>query len=223
MACSESRTPCPGVALAAFAILSCLLLPLESESGKLYRWVDEDGNVHFTDRMPADATREKHTVMDDAGNVVEDRETLEEERRKQGQREAERKEREKAAEAQREAEKEQRRRDRVITQTFSTERDIELTRENRIEAVQVQIKVLEHGIEQLQENREAQVKRVENAGDEEAEEAARERLEDIDDRIAQRQSQKEELVAKRAEIEQRFDQYLKRFRELNRDAETAGE
>jgi len=189
-----------------------------SHAGKLYRWVDEDGNVHYTDRMPAEATREKHSVMDESGVVLEDKESLEDERARRAQREAERADAEQRAEEERRKREEQRRRDRIITQTFSTERDIRLTRDNRVESVEVQIRILDQGIERLQSRRKQQVERYERLGeDSPAARNARERIDTIDARLAQRFDERRALVAKRAEIEQRFAQYLQRFRELIRD------
>lgn len=35
-------------------IIAVLLISLDASSGKLYKWVDKDGKVHFSDKPPAD-------------------------------------------------------------------------------------------------------------------------------------------------------------------------
>lgn len=216
MASTGSPGPNPrNVAGLCMAVL-CVAFLNGASAGKLYRWVDEDGNVHFTDRMPAEATKQEHSVMDGSGNVIEDRETLEAERSKRAERELKEAEAERKAEAERRAREEQRRRDRIITQTFATERDIHLTRENRIEAVDVQIRILDHGIERLQKKREQEVQRFSGFGsDSVAAEGVRERIDNIDARLGQRLEQRRSLVAQRGQIEEKFAHYLERFRELN--------
>lgn len=206
----------PRIAAGACAALLCLTAAAGVGAGKLYRWVDEDGNVHFTDRMPADATKQEHSVMDESGYVLEDKETLEQERAHRAEREAEKAEKARKAEEARRIREEQRRRDRIITQTFATERDIHMTRENRVEAVEVQIRIIDQGIERLQKQREQQVERFANFGeDSTAADNVRSRIDDIDARLGQRLEHRRSLVAQRGRIEEKFAHYLERFRELN--------
>jgi hypothetical protein len=56
-----------------FCLLAALLLtcaawasPAEA-SGKVYRWVDENGVVHFGDAIPPEYSRERHEVLDGRG------------------------------------------------------------------------------------------------------------------------------------------------------------
>lgn len=198
-------------AAGTMALVVCLLLPAVAHGGKLYRWVDDDGNIHYTDRMPASATDEEHEVMDERGTVMDRKESKEVERERREEIEAA-----KAEERRREMEREeQRRRDRIIMQTFTTERDIELTRKDRVEAVQVQINIVEHGIERLRAEHRQVMRRLEKLPeDAPAAEEQRQRLEEIDGRLEQRWADKYQLETRRAEIKERFDGYLERFREL---------
>ena len=200
--------PPPG---APALVLCLLLLSLSAAAGKLYRWVDEDGNVHYTDTMPADATDEAHRVMDERGTVMDERDSTRVERQKRRELEARR-----AEERRREMEREERRRrDRIIMQTFTTERDIELTRKDRIDAVQVQINIVEHGIKRLRDERRRIELRLRSLPeDSRAGREHRKRLEEIDGRLEERWAEKFRLETRRAEIDERFDDYLRRFREL---------
>ena len=209
-----SRPETTGPALPAagtMALVFCLLLPAVAHGGKLYRWVDDDGNIHYTDRMPASATDEEHEVMDERGTVMERRESREVERERREQIEAA-----EAAERRRDKEREkQRRRDRIIMLTFTTERDILLTREDRVEAVQVQINIVEHNIERLRTERRQVARRLEKLPeDAPPAEEHRRRLEQIGARLEERWANKYRLETKLAQTRARFEEYLKRFHEL---------
>lgn len=207
-------------ATGAAAVMLCLLLPADADAGKLYRWVDEDGNVHYTDRMPADASEAAHRVMGADGLVLEEKDSsaVEREQRRRREAEAER-ERRRAQQERREAE-ERRKQDHIIQQTFSTERDITLTRANRVEAVQVQLNIARHGIERLQAQRADHQQQLDRLPeDSPAAEINRERIAEIEARLETRRTNRMQLEEQLAEIETRFDRYLERFRELNRDGD----
>lgn len=216
MQSSEATTLSPRITTGACAAILCLAVAAEAGGGKLYRWVDDEGNVHFTDRMPADETDKEHAVMDGSGAVLEEKETLEKERAQRADREAKEAAEARSAEEGRQAREEQRRADRVILRTFTTERDIHLTREDRVEAIDVQIRFLDHGIEQLQQNRASEVEQYQRFGEGSvARQGVRKRIDEIDARLAQRLEQRRSLVEQRDQIESKFAHYLRRFRELN--------
>jgi chromosome segregation ATPase len=61
---------------AAGAALALLLVPMLAaadgappKAKTLYRWVDANGNVHFSDVLPADAAKEERQVIDQYGDV----------------------------------------------------------------------------------------------------------------------------------------------------------
>ena len=39
--------------------------------GKLYKWVDEDGKVHYSDKMPPDQIKREHQELNQHGVVKE--------------------------------------------------------------------------------------------------------------------------------------------------------
>jgi hypothetical protein len=43
---------------------------------KVYRWVDEDGNVHYTESLPPDYKDTGHDVLNESGLVVDENQTL---------------------------------------------------------------------------------------------------------------------------------------------------
>lgn len=62
--------PRPGrhwLALAAAAVLALAAGDALAAGGKIYRWVDENGKVHFGDAIPPEYSRQQHEVLDDRG------------------------------------------------------------------------------------------------------------------------------------------------------------
>ncbi|WP_299872399.1 DUF4124 domain-containing protein [uncultured Cocleimonas sp.] len=48
---------------------SVLLIALSAQAG-LYRWVDDAGNVHFSDKVPAAASKKSHSELNKTGDVT---------------------------------------------------------------------------------------------------------------------------------------------------------
>lgn len=125
--------------LLASAILAGVVLPAYSDDEpQLYRWVDDDGNVFYSDRVPPEYSKLGHYVLNSQGvevGIVEGEKTAEE-----------------IAELARLAaiEEEQRKvreasllRDRVLLSTYLTVTEIEELRDRRVELRADQIRVTE--------------------------------------------------------------------------------
>jgi hypothetical protein len=101
--------------------------PLAAE--KVYKWVDEDGVVHYGDALPPTAAGRGHKVLNDQGIAVEDvaaaktAEQIAEEAR--------------LAEAAREAAE----RDKVLLDTYLSVDEIESLRDRRVELLEAQNRV----------------------------------------------------------------------------------
>ena len=181
-------------------------------AGKLYRWVDEDGEVHYGDRMPADASRNEHAVMDESGVVREQRRSADDEAAERERARAE----EEGSRAQAEA---QERHDRMLLETFASEEELLRMRDRRVEAVDARIAVVEHQLEDLRAERrehQAHLDSIRSATTEDApaRKMARRRIDRTEQRIEQVRARLETLEAQREEIEERFAADLERFREL---------
>lgn len=114
--------------------------------GKLYRWVDENGVVHFGDRVPPQYAKVDRQVLNDRGVQVE---TLEGER-SDDELAAEQREADLQAAEQREAEA-AKDRDRILISTYASVEEIEALRDRRMELVGGQIRVTELYLEDLRE------------------------------------------------------------------------
>jgi hypothetical protein len=123
--------------LATIAVLSFLPLvgaAAETTSPKLYRWVDNDGVVHYGDSIPAQYAELERQVVNDHGitvDVMHAKKTEEEIVEEQRQEEL------------RQARELQRRQDHALLATYLTVDEIVLHRDRRVELFQAQARVTE--------------------------------------------------------------------------------
>lgn len=191
--------------------LMLALLPLQSESARLYKWVDEQGNVHYGDKVPPEYSRQERKVLNDQGVQVDTLEAaktpeqIAEERRLE---EIRREEERKAAR--------QRAHDRMLLSTFTTEDDMIMTRDGKIAAIDSVIRITRGRIDKLEQEIEEDTRRAANL-----ERAGRAVPKDLDERIAgnrERIQRYEDFIeSKQAEqeaIRRQFEADIRRFREL---------
>ena len=119
-----------------------ILLMISPVHAGLHKWVDEKGQVHYGDRVPPKYLKQKREVLNDQGVVVRKLEATKTEE----QLAAEAQEKAKLAEETKKrliAERKAALRDRVLTDTFTSVRDIYLARDARVEAIDSQINLTE--------------------------------------------------------------------------------
>jgi hypothetical protein len=93
--------------LATLGMLGASLASPAAAQGKVYRWVDDKGVVHFGDAIPPEYSRERHEVLDGRGT----RTTVHDEAPKTPQRDA---------------------RDRALLASYGSVADIEAVRDRRL-------------------------------------------------------------------------------------------
>ena len=116
------------------------------DAGKLYKWTDENGKVHYTDTPPPEASTRERQVLNEQGMVTDtlDRQkTPEEIAAEQAAAEAARKKQE--------AEEAQAARDRALLSTYTNVEQIEMARDGRLAAIDSQINVVSSTINNLEE------------------------------------------------------------------------
>lgn len=130
------------LALAAASAFACLQPAAAAQQDpKLYRWVDEQGVVHYGDSVPAEYADADKQILNEHGITVDvvrgkkSDEELAEERR--------------LAEAEAERER-QRRQDRALLATYLSVDEIILHRDRRVELFQAQARVTELYLRNLQ-------------------------------------------------------------------------
>jgi Domain of unknown function (DUF4124) len=123
----------------ALAALSLPALCLAQQTGpKLYRWVDENGKVYYSDKVPPQQATRDRSILNNQGVAVgfEEGEVTPEERAEKNRIAA-------AVEAERVARADVARRDRMLLETYLSVDDIEGLRDRRLELLESQIKVTE--------------------------------------------------------------------------------
>lgn len=112
---------------------------------RLYRWVDQNGKVHYSDTIPAEAARQERVIYDKTRlrrlEVVKKPKTPEELAREA-----------RLAQLRREQQKlleEQLLRDQALLRTYRTEEDLKLALKGQINTIDARIKVLEANIKRL--------------------------------------------------------------------------
>jgi hypothetical protein len=190
-------------------ITSILLSSSFAVQSKMYKWVDDEGLMHFGDKIPQKYLVKEHDVLDDRGMTAKHREAAktpeqiaEEKRLKEEQQKAER-----------EAEK-RRRLDRVLLDAYDSENDLIRARDSRMDDVALQIQLansnitasnkkiasLEKQVGQIKaSNREVPANLYDNLNIEKREVAAQKRI-------------VESNKKRSAEITEKYNGYIKRFR-----------
>lgn len=164
------------------------------DAGELHRWVDEGGEVHYTDAPPPESARGPES---DAGQA--------------GEREADAT-RARTAADERAA---QSRRDHVLRQSYSSVADIERTRDRRLDGVDGEIGLAEHRVEQARQRIDRYDRLLTELPEdnEHRVEMKRQRAE-ARERLQRRREELEQVRAKRMRMEARFTRDIERFREL---------
>jgi hypothetical protein len=188
-----------------------------AEKPKTYRWVDDQGVVHFGDRVPPEYASNDLSLLNEQGVIVarvagqKTPEELSEETRVKAAREEENRLREESL-----------MRDRVLLSTYLSVEEIEELRDRRMELVVGQMRVTQIYLDNLREKllkleKESQrFSPYSKAPDAKPidEKLARE-LSDTLDSIALYEKNLEKSQTEQAQLTAKFDADITRFRELN--------
>jgi len=194
-----------------FIIMSVLLSCSFAAQAKMYKWVDENGQMHFGDKIPVQYQVKAHDEINESGAVVNHREaakTLEE--------------RAMAARAERERkrlaliEKKKQQRDRVLLDTYTTERDLLVARDSRLDAAGSQIQLAESIIKDSNNKIESMEKQVLNieASQRVVPDSLYKRIENEKHQVEVQTKVMEKKIVRRDEIAAQFNGYISRFKEL---------
>lgn len=153
------RWPVTGLPMAYSALVVALLLAVNPAQAAMYRWVDGNGRVHYSDTLPPTYQKSGAAEMNKQGTVVR-RTQSEAERRAEAERLAEQKR------IQLE-EQQQAQQDRSLTQTYTTSAEIDLARDRALEhhklmikGAEVRGKAVDANLAELQ----ARIARIEKSG-----------------------------------------------------------
>ena len=134
-------------------ILVCLVLlgiSVNASAGKLYKWIDENGEVRYSDRMPASQIKREHQTLNAQGIVVTTKAAAKTEEEIKATKEA-KKELQAKQEVERQNKEAQGRLDRVLLLTFSSEQEMSRVKNDRIDVLDSVIRLIYKSIAATEE------------------------------------------------------------------------
>ncbi len=182
-------------------------------AAKLYRWVDSQGRVHYSDKVPPDEARRARSELDQRGI-----ETRRVDAAKTPEQIAQEKELRRLRIEKQKLIAAQQAKDNVLLRTFRSEDDIVMTRDGKVTAIEVQIQVIRSNISRLKikladlQRRAATLERQGRA-------ISPRFLKDIKNTRTSLKQSYEAIIHKEQEkelIREKFNQDLSRFRKLKR-------
>lgn len=128
-------------------IVTALLLYSVAQA-ELYRWVDKDGEVHYSDRLPPERATDQRRIFSRGGDTLRDVERMPTSEELQALDQARR-----AAEDEEQRAEEQRRLqaeyDQMLRRSYTSADDVERSRERRIQPLQTQLENAERRRQRL--------------------------------------------------------------------------
>ena len=182
-----------------------------SAQAKMYKWTDEEGQIHFGDKVPEEYLVREHDELNDSGVVI---------KHMRAAKTAEQKAEEKRTEYDRKKaallEKKKKQRDRVLLDTYTTERDLIVARDSRLEAVDAQIQLANSIISDSNKRIESMEQLVLEilASNREVPLDVYQSIDNEKEQVAAHSEVKENHEKHRDEITIQFNSYIKRFEAL---------
>ncbi|USF87240.1 DUF4124 domain-containing protein [Candidatus Endoriftia persephone] len=131
-----------------------LALPAQSSAGRLYKWTDEEGRIHYADSIPPEYVKQEHSKLDERGIVVDRIDAAKTKQQLQLEAIQRRLQQEQQALID-----QQKAADRVLLRTFRSEDDIIMARDGQLRAVdltilmtQTNIKRIKNSLLEMQQN-----------------------------------------------------------------------
>ena len=187
-----------------------------ASAGKLYKWVDENGEVRYSDRLPPQQSGKKHQQLNSQGVVMSTQEKAKSPEELAAEAEAKRKKEAEEAEAAR-LKAIQDQQDRVLLLTYTSVDEIEHAREDRIAVIDSVIRLIESSVEDTQEKLDRLNKSAERdylSKNLEVPGGLAQKIEFLERKIENRNAQLEAKLSDKAKINDKYNADLQRFQEL---------
>ncbi|MDR1529379.1 MAG: DUF4124 domain-containing protein [Burkholderiales bacterium] len=172
-------------------------------AAETYKWTDENGVVHYSDKIPPSAQKSEKTVLDKQGREIKRIESaaMFEQRQRQAEEDA------KKQAQQRPSPKEYR--DRALLFSYLSEEDIDLARDRALVVLDAQAQSMWAVIAQLEERQKSLLERKGNG------EALPEgELESVKNDLSNRRNTVRRYMEEKSKITKKYDEDKKRWREL---------
>ena len=128
--------------VSALLCASAFAAPQGNAPTKLYKWVDEEGKVHYTERLPQEATGKATSTMNRQGTVLKERDRALTKEELLAKQEAERRSEDAAKRA-----TEERRKNEAVLSSYESVNDIEKARVRAMESNADVIKSTAHNVD----------------------------------------------------------------------------
>ncbi len=189
---------------------------LPAAAAGVYKWTDDQGNVHYSDQMPADAVNKGGAVFDKQGRQIKKIDpTLTPAQAKAKEIEDER------ARVVAKAQEDKMRRDIALTHSYTSEEEIDFARTRALQAIESQLKSAETYVSELSKRQQELKKSKLAYGDKPVPASIENELAGLDEELLR---QDKVLAQRRAEITAIIVKYegdKLRWRELRADQKPA--
>ena len=185
-------------------------------AGGMYKWVDDQGVVHYTDRIPAESVSKERPCWTSRGDRSR-RSTGPSEQRKAIEVEAERQRDVAKANA------EQARRDRALTQSFSSEAEIDVARARALSTMEAQLTTVSAYIADMTRRKQDLEKRKAGYGTKPVPAAVENELNSVTEELTRQTAllaQKKEALAA---VGKKYDADKQRWQEIKLEQDQAAE
>jgi len=176
-----------------------------SGNSKTYKWVDDQGVVHYSDKAPMDAASREQTLLDKQARSLKKIEPVSptETKRKMSDEEIAQQQREQEQKSERE------RRDKALMTSYLSEKDIDLARDRDLSALDAQIEATKVVLGQQQTRRKELLTRKEKGGV-----LPQGELETLESEIATRNLSIDRALVEKENLNAKYEQRKIRWREL---------
>ena len=204
-------------------LLSVMLLALMlsafsklAAAGALYKWIDEKGQVRYSDRLPPSQAKKKHQQLNSQGVVLTTKEAAKTDEELAAEAEAARKlEEENARQAK--LKEAQDKKDQVLLLTFSSEEELSIARDNRLDVLNSVIKLIKKSINTTQERLDELQRNADAlylSKGKEVPGGLAQKIEHFTRKLENRNAQLSSKLAEQEKINQQYEKDVARFREL---------
>lgn len=129
-----------------FGLILLLAMSTAVSAPKLYKWVDENGNIFYSDKIPPNANKGAHSLLNEKGVTVENKGAAKTDEEIEQEKEIERLRREKELVI-----KKQQAKDKVLLKTFRSEDDLILARDGKLRSVDNYIEITKGNIKRFKD------------------------------------------------------------------------
>ena len=196
--------------------LGSLTMVLATQAqAKLYKWVDDAGEVHYGDKIPPRYSKQQHQELNDRGIQVKAIERKKTQAEKDAEQAAKSEEQERV-EAERKMQAEKSRKDQILLDTFTVERDLLIMRDDRLSAIDSTVNLTATYNKQLEKQLETTQQRIDGleASKREVPENVIKKVKNLKGQLEKNITHIGRLQKDRVLLEKQFKDDLVRFREL---------